>query len=121
MSSSDGRAITSIDAYINQADPNIQPRLRQLRAIIREEAPEAIEKISYGMPTFYLHGNLVHFAAAKHHIGFYPTPSGVKAFKSVLKGLVWSKGTIRFPHDAPLPESLIRNIVRFRVAEALRK
>ena len=95
------------------------PLLERLRTIIAQEAPEAIEKISYGMPTFYLHGNLVHFAAAKHHIGFYPTPSGVEAFKSELEGLKWSKGAIQFPYDAPLPEALIRKIVRFRVFEVL--
>lgn len=113
--------VAGVDAYINQADPDIRPRLEQIRSIIAQEAPEAIEKISYGMPTFYLHENLVHFAAAKHHIGFYPTPTGVEAFKSELVGLKWSKGAIQFPHNTPLPEALIRNIVRFRVHEVLGK
>lgn len=110
-----------VDEYINKVDPDIRPRLEQIRTIIAQEAPEAIEKISYGMPTFYLQGNLVHFAAAKHHIGFYPTPSGVEAFKSELSGFSWSKGSIRFSYDRPLPEDLIRRIVRFRVHEVLGK
>jgi uncharacterized protein YdhG (YjbR/CyaY superfamily) len=121
MKPSDNTDVAKVDAYINQADPDIRPRLGLIRTIIREEAPEAIEKISYGMPTFHLHENLVHFAAAKHHIGFYPTPSGVEAFKAELEGLKWSKGAIQFPHNAPLPEELIRKIVRFRVHEVLGK
>lgn len=108
---------TTIDEYIAGCDKELQPKLVALRAIIREEAPQATEKISYGMPTFYLKENLVHFALAARHIGFYPSPSGVEAFQSQLAGYKWSKGAIQFPKDEPLPEDLIRRIVRFRVAE----
>ena len=108
---------STIEAYISQAEPSFREKLNELYAIIREEAPEATEKISYGMPTFHLKENLVHFAASKHHIGFYPTPSGVAAFKHELGPYKWSKGTIQFPSEKPLPVELIRKIVRFRVKE----
>ena len=106
-----------IDAYIGACEVLVQPILQRIRDIIREEAPNSTEKMSYGMPTFYLHENLVHFALAKHHIGFYPSPSGVQAVQSRLGGFQWSKGAIQFPLDQPLPEDLIRTIVRFRVHE----
>jgi uncharacterized protein YdhG (YjbR/CyaY superfamily) len=89
--------------------------------VIHEAAPGATEKISYQMPTFVLHGNLVHFAAYTSHIGFYPTPSGVAAFQSELIGLKTSKGAIQFPIDQPLPYELIRRIVAFRVDETVKK
>lgn len=106
-----------IDRYIASFPEPVAAYLSRLREIIREEAPDAIEIISYGMPTFHARTNLVHFAAAKHHIGFYPSPSGVEAFKEELGSYKTSKGAIRLPLDAPLPELLIRKIVRFRVAE----
>lgn len=109
--------ITTIDEYIAQCDPAVRPQLERLRQIIREEAPTATEMIGYGMPTFYLKQNLVHFALAKKHIGFYPTPSAITAFEHELTPKAYSKGTIRFPLDQALPEELIRKIVRFRVAE----
>jgi uncharacterized protein YdhG (YjbR/CyaY superfamily) len=95
--------------------------LKQLRKIIREQAPQAQEKISYQMPTFYLNGNLVHFAAHTKHIGFYPTPSGIEAFKSKLSKYKNSKGSVQFPIDEPLPIELIKRIVKFRVAEHTKK
>ena len=91
---------------------------RQIRAIIREEAPDAIEAISYQMPTFKLTGNLVHFAAFKHHIGFYPTPSGTEKFQKEISPYQSGKGSIQFPLKQPIPYELIRKIVRFRVAES---
>jgi uncharacterized protein YdhG (YjbR/CyaY superfamily) len=108
---------TTIDDYIEGFRPGVQARLRKIRATIRRGAPEAAQKISYGMPTFYLHGNLVHFAAFDRHIGFYPTPSGVARFRAELGGYKTSKGAVQFPHSEPLPLELIARIVEFRVAE----
>jgi uncharacterized protein YdhG (YjbR/CyaY superfamily) len=110
---------SSIDAYIATFPPDVQEILESLRATIRAAAPEAVEKISYQMPTFALKGNLVHFAAFKHHIGFYPTPSGITAFKQELSIYPNAKGSVQFPIDQPLPMDLISRIVRFRVAENL--
>jgi uncharacterized protein YdhG (YjbR/CyaY superfamily) len=106
-----------IDAYIAQFPDEVQERLRTLRKIIKDAAPEAEEKISYRMPTFFLHGNLVYFAAFKHHIGLYPAPSGVEAFMAELSAYRSGKGSIQFPMDQPLPADLISRIVKFRVAE----
>jgi uncharacterized protein YdhG (YjbR/CyaY superfamily) len=89
--------------------------------VIHAAAPEATEKISYQMPTFFLHGNLVHFAAFKHHIGFYPVPSGIEAFAAELAPYKRSKGAVQFPLDQPLPHDLITRIVDFRVAENRQK
>ena len=110
---------TSIDEYIASFPADIQERLRQMRAVIREAAPEAQEKISYQMPTFFLHGNLVHFAAFKNHIGFYPAPRGIEAFKDELAAYEGAKGSVQFPLDQPLPLDLVRRIVQFRVADQL--
>jgi uncharacterized protein YdhG (YjbR/CyaY superfamily) len=111
---------TSIDEYIATFPEDIQKILEALRATIKTAAPEATEKISYQMPTFYLKGNLVHFAAYKHHIGFYPAPRGIEAFKDELARYESSKGAIRFPIGEPLPLDLISRIVKFRVAENLK-
>jgi len=92
-----------------------------LRNVIKESAPDASEKISWEMPTFVLHGNLVHFAACKNHIGFYPTPSGIDAFEQELVEYKTSKGSIHFPIEKPLPYELISKIVKFRVAENIKK
>lgn len=107
----------SIDEYIATFPEETQEILKQLRAAIKETAPEAKEKFSYGIPTFTLNGNLVHFAAFKTHIGFYPTPSGIEAFKDELAGYKQAKGSVQFPIDQPLPLELIRRIVAFRIAE----
>ena len=88
---------------------------------IREAAPEAREAISYRMPTFKLNGNLVHFAAFKNHIGFYPTPSGIEQFKKELSLYKWAKGSVQFPLDKPIPFDLVKKIVIFRVKENLQK
>ncbi|MGA2505013.1 MAG: DUF1801 domain-containing protein [Anaerolineales bacterium] len=100
---------------------DIQKILEKLRASIKDAAPDAKEKISYQMPTFYLKGNLVHFAAHKNHIGFYPQPSGIQAFKNELSIYESSKGSVQFPLDKPLPLKLISRIVKFRVAENLER
>lgn len=113
--------IETIDAYIAQFPSEIQVILQKIRLIVREAAPEAKEKISYQMPTFELHGNLVHFAAFKNHIGFYPTPSGVEEFQAELAPYVSAKGSIQFPLNQPMPYELMERIVQFRVAESLEK
>jgi len=107
----------SIDEYIASFPSEIQDLLAKLRQTIKEAAPEAEEKISYQMPTFALHGNLVHFAAYKNHIGFYPAPRGIEAFKEELASYKGAKGSVQFPLDRPLPYDLIRRIVIFRVQE----
>lgn len=111
----------TIDAYIAALPEAIRPALAELRAAIRAAAPDAVEKISYRMPTFYLRGNLVHFAAFKGHIGFYPAPSGIEAFREELSAYKSSKGAVQFPIGQPLPLELIGRIVAFRVAENLRR
>ena len=109
-----------VGAYIAQFPSEVQEKLGALRKIIREAAPDAEEKISYRMPTFVLHGDLVYFAGFKHHIGLYPLPSGVEAFLPELAAYRTGKGSIQFPLDKPLPAELIVRIVRFRVAENTR-
>ena len=111
----------SIDEYILQFSPEIQEILKNLRKVIKEAAPEAEEKISWQMPTFVLHGNLVHFAAHKNHIGFYPAPSGIDAFKDELSEYKGAKGSIQFPFKKPMPYELISKIVKYRVAENIKK
>jgi uncharacterized protein YdhG (YjbR/CyaY superfamily) len=91
------------------------------KCTLKESAPDAKEKISYQMPTFVLHGNLVHFAAYKNHIGLYPTPSGINAFQHELSEYKGAKGSIQFPIEKPLPYQLISKIVKFRVAENIKK
>jgi uncharacterized protein YdhG (YjbR/CyaY superfamily) len=112
---------TTIDEYIAQFPEVVQHILARIRAVIQESAPEAVERISYQMPAFYLKGNLVYFGAHKHHIGFYPTGSGVEAFKEELSAYKGSKGAVQFPLDKPIPYDLISKIVKFRVAENLKK
>lgn len=111
----------TIGAYIRSFPVDIQPVLQELRQIIRTAAPGAEETISYHIPTFTLHGNLVHFAAWKNHIGFYPTSTGVKAFKGELSRYEMTKGSIHFPLGKPLPIRLIRALVKYRVRENLDK
>jgi uncharacterized protein YdhG (YjbR/CyaY superfamily) len=111
----------SIDEYIALSPADIQAKLEAVRATIHAAAPDAEERISYQMPTFYLKGNLVHFAALKNHMGFYPTPSGIDAFADETSRYRTTKGAIQFPLDQPLPLELISRIVKFRVAENLEK
>lgn len=110
-----------IDDYIARFPQRIQEILQTIRATIREAAPEAEETISYQMPTFTLKGNLVHFAAFKNHIGFYPTPTGTEKFQEQLSVYKGGKGSIKFPLDQPMPLALISEIVKFRVEENLAK
>ena len=110
----------SIDEYIQTFPQDIQKILQEVRATIKAAAPEAEEKISYQMPTFFLKGNLIHFAAFKNHIGIYPTPSGTEAFKRELSIYQGAKGSVRLPIDEPMPLKLISRIVKFRVAENLK-
>ncbi len=107
----------SIDEYIRTFPKTVQERLKAMRKAIHAAAPEAEEKISYRMPTFFLKGNLVHFAAFKNHIGFYPIPTGILAFKKELSAFATTKGGVQFPLDRPLPLALVAKIVKFRVAE----
>ena len=119
----EGNKVTSksIDEYIFKFSLDVQEILGMLRKVIQESAPDVKEKISYQMPTFVLHGNLVHFAAYKNHIGFYPTPSGIDAFKDELSEFKGAKGSVQFPIVKPLPYDLISKIVKFRVAENIKK
>lgn len=108
----------SIDEYIAGFPPEVRERLEQLREIVRTLAPDATESISYAIPTFDLNGrHLVHFAAFSKHIGLYPTPTGIEAFKEDLSTYKTSKGAVQLPHDRELPLELIRRIVEFRLAE----
>lgn len=113
-------AANTIDDYILQFPASVQTTLQQLRSVIKEAAPDADEKISWQMPTFVLHGNLVHFAAYKKHVGFYPGASGIEAFKNQLTEYKTSKGAVQFPIGKPIPYGLISEIVRFRVSENIK-
>jgi uncharacterized protein YdhG (YjbR/CyaY superfamily) len=115
------KGFSSISEYIACFPQATQKMLKELRVAIKTASPEATEKISYQMPTFYLHGNLVHFAAYKNHIGFYPTASGIAAFQDELNKYKNSKGAVQFPLHKPLPLALIKKIVKFRVRENQQK
>ena len=112
---------TTIDEYIAMFAEDVQAVLQEIRATIKAAAPEAVEKISYQMPTFAQNGNLVHFAAFTKHIGFYPVPTGIEAFKAELAVYKQGKGSVQFPLDQPMPLDLISRIVQFRVQENLAK
>jgi uncharacterized protein YdhG (YjbR/CyaY superfamily) len=111
----------SIEDYVKTFPPEIQVILQKIRKTVHEAAPDAAEAIAYQMPTFRLSGNLVHFAAFKHHIGFYPTPSGTDKFAKEIAPYRHAKGSIQFPLDKPIPYDLIEQIVKFRLAENLKK
>ena len=113
--------MATIDEYIKRFPEPTVKLLEQIRSTIRKAAPEATEKISYGIPTFYDNGNLVHFAAFKNHIGFFPTPSAIEAFQKELKPYKTSKGTVQLPMTDPLPVKLIERIVKFRMKENAHK
>ena len=115
----DQTAPRTIDEYIAGFPDEVQETLQKIRKTIRTAAPDAEETISYQMPTFTLKGNLVHFAAFKKHIGFYPTPTGIAKFKKELSVYEGAKGSVRFPLDKPIPFALIGRIVKFRVKENL--
>lgn len=111
----------NIDEYVAGFPGDVREKLNAIRATIRKAAPDAEEAIKYGIPTFVLNGNLVHFAAFKNHIGFYPTPSGIEKFHDELSRYESAKGSVQFPIDQPMPLPLIAKIVRFRVQEARAK
>lgn len=116
---SDQPAPKTIDEYIAGFPEDVQAILQQIRQTIKAAAPQAEEAISYQMPTFKLKGNLVHFAAFKNHIGFYPVPSGIEQFQEELSVFKQGKGSVQFPLDKPMPYDLMRRIVLFRVEENL--
>jgi uncharacterized protein YdhG (YjbR/CyaY superfamily) len=117
----DQTAPKNIDEYIAGFPNDVQDILQKIRMTIRKAAPDAEEAIKYQVPTFTLKGNLVHFAAFKKHIGFYPTPSGIEKFQKELSAYESAKGSVRFPLDKPIPFDLISKIVQFRVNEDLER
>ncbi len=110
-----GTQATTIDEYIASFPKDIQQLLNTMRTTIQKAAPKAEEAIKYAMPTYVQDGNLVHFAAFKNHIGFYPAPDGITSFKKELAAYKTSKGAIQFPLDKPIPVGLVREIVKYRV------
>jgi len=112
---------TTVEEYITQFPEDIQQILRKIRAVIREAAPDAEERIGYGMPGLYQNGGLVWFGAFKKHIGLYPTPSGITGFADELSVYKVAKGSANFPLDKPIPYDLIAKIVKARVAENVAK
>jgi uncharacterized protein YdhG (YjbR/CyaY superfamily) len=108
---------TDIDSYIADFPETTQALLQQIRATIQAAAPEATETINYAIPTFVYHGNLVHFAGYKQHIGFYPGAAGIEAFKEEIRQYKWAKGSVQFPLNEPLPLDLVTRIVTYRLAQ----
>lgn len=113
--------MNEIDNYIAGFPPDVQKILQEIRKVIRETAPGAKETMSYGIPTFKMGKNLVHFAGFRNHIGFYPTPSAILAFRKELSAYKFAKGSVQFPLDKPIPYDLIKNITEFRVKEITQK
>jgi uncharacterized protein YdhG (YjbR/CyaY superfamily) len=111
----------TVDEYIAGFPKRVQDILNRIRRTVQKAAPNAEETINYGIPTFMLKGNLVHFAGFESHIGFYPTPSGIEKFKKELSAYKWAKGSVQFPLDQPIPYELIDRITKFRVKENLEK
>src|SRR5690606_521651 len=107
----------TVDGYIAAFPPEVQAKLQQLRSLIKRLVPQASEKISYGIPTFFHKKNLVHFAAFKTHIGFYALPTVNEVFKKELSRYTVGRGSIQFPLDEELPVELIEKLVAFRVME----
>ena len=112
---------STVEAYIDQYTGDVRTRMEKLRELILSCSPKITEKISWGMATFVLNGNLVHFSGQKHHLGFHPAPSAITAFQKDLTNFKYSKGTIQLPYDRPMPYDLIRKIVKFRVQEQEKK
>lgn len=113
--------VSEIENYITTKEPEVQKLLQAVRQVIRKAAPEAEEKMGYGVPGFYLNGPLVYYAAFKKHLGFYPTPSGIMKFKKELAQYKTAKGTVQFSFNKPIPLELIIKIVKFRVDENNKK
>ncbi|HZZ98799.1 MAG TPA: DUF1801 domain-containing protein [Candidatus Saccharimonadia bacterium] len=112
------KAYATIDTYVASYPPEAQKVLKKFREVVKKAAPTATEAISYGIPTYKLNGNLVHFGAFKNHLGFFPTPSGIAPFQKELSAYAGSKGTIQFPYDKPIPYGLVTKIVKLRVKQA---
>lgn len=112
---------TNVDEYIAQFDGAVRQRMERMRELILSCSPDIVEKISWAMPTFVLNGNLVHFSGEKRHLGFHPTPSAIEAFAGRLTDYKYSKGTVQFPYDKPMPYELIRDMVMFRIREQTEK
>jgi len=113
--------MNTIDEYIETFEPEIQRTLKKIRNFIRAEVPEATEKMSYGMPTFYLNGNLVHFAVFKNHYSLFPCPSGIEELEKEFAPYRSGKGTLRFLIDKPIPWKIIKKLIGFRVKENMNK
>lgn len=111
--------IKTIDEFISNYPENVQKVLQKIRKTIQKVVPEAEEKISYGIPTFTLKGNLVHFSSYKHHVGFYPGSEAILAFTDDLKPYITSKGTVQFPLDQPIPYDLIKTITKYRAQQSV--
>ena len=111
----------TVDTYLAAQPPKVRKLLKSLRETIRAAAPDAEEKLSYGMPYYGQKGRIAYFAAHSGHIGFYAVPAGMEPFKQEIKPYQTGKATLRFPFDAPLPLDLVSRIVRFRVAQNLSK
>ena len=111
----------SVDEYILNYPADIQKKITEIRSVIKKAAPDAVEKVSYGMPAYTFKGMLLYYAAHTNHIGFYPTPSAIEAFRKELSAYKPSRGTIHFPLDKPLPIKLIKDITAFRVQENIFK
>jgi len=111
----------SVKKYIEQFPEEIQARLHKVYEVIQKNAPDAVDDISYGIPTFKQNGNLVHFGGFKKHIGFFPTAKGIEAFSELLKDYTLSKGTVQFPHSKPIPLKLIEKMVKYRLKENNKK
>lgn len=109
--------VSTIDEYIAGFPKEVQKRLKEMRTIIKKSAPGAEEAIKYGIPTFVMKKNLVHFGGYQNHIGFYPAPSGIDALEKETAAYRAGKGTLQFPHDEPLPEALISKIVKNRIKD----
>lgn len=112
---------TTVDEYIARYDDDIRARMEKMRTLILGCSADITEKISWGMATFVLHGNLVHFSGEKRHLGFHPTPSAIVAFAERLGEYKCSKGTVQFPYDKPMPYDLIREMTMFRVDEQMKR
>jgi uncharacterized protein YdhG (YjbR/CyaY superfamily) len=112
---------TTIDGYIADSPKDTQKHLKQIRQVVRKLVPDAKEDIKYGMPTYVLNGNLLHFAGFEHHIGFYPTPTGIASFKKDLAPYKQGKGSVQFPLDKPMPLALITRIIKYRLKQNLEK
>lgn len=113
--------VKNVDHYISLQPIEIQGKLNQLRKLIKDNAPDALEVISYNMPAYKFNGMLMYFAAHKNHIGLYPMATGIEAFKDELTKYETSKGTVQFSHNKSLPVTLIKKIVQFRVNQNLEK